>query len=142
MLKYLHNYFSCETFLPSSFMIITAWKVSKYGVISGLYFPAFGLNTERHFVSNYSVFGHFSLSEFYRFMIFLFYFSNRFIVNDFSGHRTKNEVFRICDQICSFLQIWSHLLKKYLMKNFNFCAVSVWVIEILFLGDLLRRCLK
>ena len=24
----------------------TAWKVSKYGVISGPYFPAFGLNTE------------------------------------------------------------------------------------------------
>ena len=29
-----------------SFGFITAWKVSKYGVISGLYFPAFGLNTE------------------------------------------------------------------------------------------------
>ena len=27
----------------------TAWKVSKYGVISGLYFPAFGLNAERYF---------------------------------------------------------------------------------------------
>ena len=27
--------------------IFTAWKVSKYGVISGPYFPAFGLNTER-----------------------------------------------------------------------------------------------
>ena len=25
----------------------TAWKVAKYGVISGPYFPAFGLNTER-----------------------------------------------------------------------------------------------
>ena len=24
--------------------IYTAWKVSKYGVISGLYFPVFGLN--------------------------------------------------------------------------------------------------
>ena len=24
----------------------TAWKVSKYGVISGPYFPVFGLNTE------------------------------------------------------------------------------------------------
>ena len=35
----------------------TAWKVSKYGVISGPYFPAFGLNTER-----YEVFGHFSRS--------------------------------------------------------------------------------
>ena len=30
-------------------MEFTAWKVSKYGVISGPYFPAFGLNTERHF---------------------------------------------------------------------------------------------
>ena len=26
----------------------TAWKASKYGVISGPYFPAFGLNTEKH----------------------------------------------------------------------------------------------
>ena len=53
----------------------TAQKVSKYGVISGLYFPAFGLNAERYFVSprmqsecgkmrtrNNSVFGHFSRS--------------------------------------------------------------------------------
>ena len=24
----------------------TTWKVSKYGVISGPYFPVFGLNTE------------------------------------------------------------------------------------------------
>ena len=29
----------------------TAWKVSKYGVISGPYFLAFGLNTERSEVS-------------------------------------------------------------------------------------------
>ena len=28
-----------------------------------------------------------------------------------------------CDQIYSFLRIWSHLLKKYLKENFNFCAV-------------------
>ena len=27
-------------------IILTGWKVSKYGVISGPYFPAFGLNTE------------------------------------------------------------------------------------------------
>ena len=38
--------------------IITAWKVSIYGVISGPYFPVFGLNTEI-----YSVFGHFSRAE-------------------------------------------------------------------------------
>ena len=29
----------------------TAWKLSKYGVFSGPYFPAFGLNTERYGVS-------------------------------------------------------------------------------------------
>ena len=50
----------------------TAWKVSNYGVFSGPYFPAFGLNTERYEVSlriqsecgkirtrKKSVFGHF-----------------------------------------------------------------------------------
>ena len=30
-----------------------------------------------------------------------------------------------CDQIRSKLWIWSHLLKKSLMKNFSFCAVSI-----------------
>ena len=28
------------------------------------------------------------------------------------------------DQILGFLRIWSHLLKKYLMENFVFCAVG------------------
>ena len=32
--------------------------------------------------------------------------------------------FSKCDQIRRKLQIWSHLLKKSLMKNFIFCAVS------------------
>ena len=53
----------------------TAWKVSKYVVFSGPYFPAFGLNTKRYGVSlriqsecgkiqnrKSSVFGHFSCS--------------------------------------------------------------------------------
>ena len=31
--------------------------------------------------------------------------------------------FSKCDQIRSFLQIWSYLLKKSFMKNFSFCAV-------------------
>ena len=33
--------------------------------------------------------------------------------------------FSKCDQIRSFLRIWSHLLKKSLMENFTFCAVLV-----------------
>ena len=30
------------------------------------------------------------------------------------------DLFSKCDQIRSFLRIWSHLLKKSLMKNFSF----------------------
>ena len=57
---------------------VTAWKVSKYGVISGLCFPIFGLTTEIFGVNlriqseykkirtrNNSVFGHFSRSVWY-----------------------------------------------------------------------------
>ena len=38
----------------------------------------------------------------------------KFFIKDF---------FSKCDQIRSFLRIWSHLLKKSLMENFFFCAV-------------------
>ena len=54
----------------------TAWKVSKYGVLSVPYFPVFGLNTKIYFVNlriqseyrktrtrNNSAFGHISRSE-------------------------------------------------------------------------------
>ena len=34
------------------------------------------------------------------------------------------DFFSKCDQIRSFLRIWSHLLKKPLMENFIFCAVK------------------
>ena len=37
----------------------------------------------------------------------------KFLIKDF---------FIKCDQILSFLQIWSHLMKKSLMKNFTFCV--------------------
>ena len=33
------------------------------------------------------------------------------------------DFFSKCNQIRSFLWIWSHLLKKSLMENFIFCAV-------------------
>ena len=38
----------------------------------------------------------------------------KFSIKDFFGK---------CDQFRSFLQIWSHFLKKSLMENFIFCAV-------------------
>ena len=33
------------------------------------------------------------------------------------------DFFSKCDQIRSFLRIWSHLLRQFLMENFIFCAV-------------------
>ena len=36
------------------------------------------------------------------------------------------DFFSKCDQIRSFLRIWSHLLKKYFMENFIFWAVFLW----------------
>ena len=39
----------------------------------------------------------------------------KFSINDFLSK---------CDQIRSFLRIWSHLLKKSLMENFIFCVVE------------------
>ena len=38
----------------------------------------------------------------------------KFSIKDFSSK---------CDEIRSFLRIWSHLLKKSLMANFILCAV-------------------
>ena len=71
---FIHNFLK-KSLLYCWRMLSTAWKVSKYGVFSGPYFSAFGLNTERYFVSlriqsecgkirtrKYSVFGHFSHS--------------------------------------------------------------------------------
>ena len=36
---------------------------------------------------------------------------------------SMKDFFSKCDQIRSFLQLWSHLLKKPLIENFVFCAV-------------------
>ena len=47
---------------------------------------------------------------------------------------TIKDFFNNCDQIRSFLRIWSCLLNKFLMENFNFCAVqhigNAWLVHI------------
>ena len=46
------------------------------------------------------------------------------------------ECFSKCDQIRSFLRIWSHLLKKYLIEEFTFCALCFrfqWTFSVNFL---------
>ena len=53
----------------------------------------------------------------------------KFSIKDFFGE---------CDQIRSFLRIWSHLLKKSLMENFIFCVVfTTRVSAALSLGQLI-----
>ena len=45
-----------------------------------------------------------------------------------SFHEMKfsiKDFFSKCDQIRSFKRIWSHLLKKSLIENFIFCAVTI-----------------
>ena len=42
-----------------------------------------------------------------------------------------NHFFSKCDQILRFLRIWSHLLRKCLIKNFIFCALKIPLIDIL-----------
>ena len=46
----------------------------------------------------------------------LLYKKWKFCIKDF---------FSKCDQICSFLRIWLHLLKESLMKNFIFCVMAL-----------------
>ena len=50
----------------------------------------------------------------------------KFSIKDFFGKY---------DQICSFLRIWSHLLKKSLMENLIFCEVFVVVDLMIFHGS-------
>ena len=67
---------------------VTTWKVSKYGVISGRYFPVFGLNMKIYGLNlriqseyrkirtrNYSVFGLFSRSDCDAILIILIIFA-------------------------------------------------------------------
>ena len=52
-----------------------------------------------------------------------------FTIVDLVGYTAQKMKFSIkdfsskCDQVRSFLRIWSHLLDKSLMENFVFCAV-------------------
>ena len=50
------------------------------------------------------------------------------MLSEFTAQTTKfftKDFFSKCDQICSFLRIWSNLLKKSLIENSIFCAVQV-----------------
>ena len=109
---------------------ITAYKVSKYGVFSGPYFPAFELNMEIYEVNlrTQSKCGKIETRKTpYLDTFHAVYVPVKSILLE--QHCTKNEVsikdfFNKCDQIRSFLRIWSHLLEKFLMEKFISCAVK------------------
>ena len=54
----------------------------------------------------------------------------KFLIKDF---------FSKCDQIPSFLRIWAHLLKKSLIKNFIFCAETVYTVKDSFLIQEIKK---
>ena len=68
-----------------------------------------------------------------------FRFAEEFIKN-YNENSDKNiaqkikfyikDFFSKCDQICSFLRIWSNLLKKFLMENLIVCAVKGYTFEV------------
>ena len=80
-------------------------------------------------ISNYVVyFSYLSISNSKGYIFFLFRSgTERSIQNQVTAQKMKFSIkdsFIKCNQIYSFLRIWSHLLKKFLMENFIFCAVS------------------
>ena len=87
--------------------IFTAWKLSKYGVFSGPYFPAFGkIQSEcgKTQARKNSVFGHFSRSDSP---------CQKSMIEHHSLHKKWSFPLRI-----SLVNV-----KKSLMENFIFCAV-------------------
>ena len=49
------------------------------------------------------------------------FYVEKFILTIHTAQKMKFSImdfFSKCDQVCGFLQIWSHLLKKSLMENF------------------------
>ena len=52
------------------------------------------------------------------------------------------EFFSKCDQIRSFLRVWSNLLMKSLMENFIFCAVCVRSFLVFSEGIVIEHCAK
>ena len=69
--------------------------------------------------NKYQSFCYFPIFAFFLYFVPLTFSMIVDILHKFSAE----DSFSKCDQIRSFLRIWSHLLKKSLMENFIFCAV-------------------
>ena len=125
-------------------------KVSKYGVISGPYFPVFGLNTEIYFLNlhiqseyrkirtrNNSVFGHFSrIAAINKFQNHpsVVNIKQRQFNSTFSFKNTnKNEVRKIIKNLnvrktcqgsdipTKIIKLNTDLFSRFICMNFNYC---------------------
>ena len=96
----------------------TAWKVSKYGVFSGLHFPAFGLNTNLRIYFEYrkigarknSVFAHFSRSDWIRRLNIQFFSRSDWIFSLVTG-KFRPEKLRIRAHFRQCL-LWGKMFQK------------------------------
>ena len=99
------------------------WKIKMsclFLTTSNFFCKSFVLNNHLHFFYFYffNLFIYFSFTNWFcwpRITIQITAQKMRFSIQDF---------FSKCDQIRSFLRIWSYLLKKSLMENFIFCAAN------------------
>ena len=121
----------------------TAWKVSKYGGISGPYFPAFGLNMEIYSVNlripseyrkirtrNNSVFGYFSHNA----MLILYRLSRSKGLSCFMQFAKECNYFRV---ICLFF--WHFIKNKRLTRSS--CFLLSFYLRILFHTVFFVSCL-
>ena len=110
-----------QFYTPWNLHEITAWKMSKYGVFSGPYFLAFGLNTERYSVS-------LRIQSEWR--------KIRARKNSVCGHFSRNEyiVFRWLQMMGPYKVIYSPKFAYYIILEAKFNNPFMLLIE------LLRRC--
>ena len=119
-------------------MTYTAWKISKYGVISGPYFPVFSLK-----IGKYEPEITWYLDTFHAVMLFSTVKNSVRKTADINyeldqlnllfeclyiAQKVKfsiKDFFSECDQIRRKMWIWSYLLKKSLMENFVFLCSDI-----------------
>ena len=98
--------------LISLFELFTVWKVSKYGVFSGPYFPVFRVNAEIYGPEKTPY-----LDTFHE------VFNNFFV----GWVRTSVRTFRSFKNMCSFfsIQIWAILIVLYISPRFTSFVIFI-----------------
>ena len=92
------------------------WELTQYSVLSELHFEEHFMNRTQRFNLNWQLnpVPTTYLAELLKSPSYFTVQKMKFSIKDFLSK---------CNQICSFLRIWSCLLKRFLMENFIFCAV-------------------